>query len=291
LEESVEYRLAGLRQDESGRFDECPIEHLLLLRGGPGGIPLSVRPFPAHGKTASILAADFARDEIARPLAERHRSDLLATLPERERFVEAGYRYEEDNLLVQRVFASNRAREGDNARRAELERIKQRQRSLEDLQQRAIAALGREPELIEPCEMMFLAHALVIPSSDPEDKKRHDEEIEKVAVPYRQRVRASAGLGPARCIYSRARPARRRHRQSRLRYSLQSPGLDQPEIERVRKSPPSRLRAAPASTTSNSPKTNGAAPASCATTTGSMSCTTAARSTRACSAFKIPFIS
>ncbi len=30
--------------------------------------------------------------------------------------------------------------------------------------------------------MNFLAHALVIPSADPEDKKRHDEEIEKVAV-------------------------------------------------------------------------------------------------------------
>ncbi len=181
-EEAVEYRLAGLRQDESGRIEECPIEHLLLLRGGPGGIPLSVRSFASHGKTASVLAADFAHDEIARPLAERHRSDLLASLPEREHFLEAGYRYEEDNLLVQRVMAANRAREGDKRAATELERIKQRQRSLEDLKQRAIAALRREPELIEPRGVKFLAHALVIPSADPEDKKRHDEEIEKVAV-------------------------------------------------------------------------------------------------------------
>jgi len=181
-EEPVEYRLAGLRQDQSGRIDECPIEHLLLLRGGPGGIPLSVRPFAAHGQTASMLAADFVRDQIARPLAERHRSDLLASLPERERFVEAGYRYEEDNLLVQRVMAANRAREGDKRAATELERIKERQRSLEDLKQRAITTLRREPELIEAREITFLAHALVIPSADPEDKKRHDEEIEKVAV-------------------------------------------------------------------------------------------------------------
>lgn len=181
-EEPVEYRLASLRQDESGRIEECPIEHLLLLRGGPGGIPLSVRPFAAHGKTASIVAADFVRDRIARPLAERYRSDLLASLPERERFLEAGYRYEEDNLLVQRAIATNRAREGDKRAATELERIKQRQRSLEDLQQRAIAALRREPELTEAREITFLVHALVIPSADPEDKKRHDDEIEKVAV-------------------------------------------------------------------------------------------------------------
>jgi len=71
-----------------------------LLRGGPGGIPLSVPPFAAQDKTALILATDFAHDEIARPLAGRHRSDLLASLPERERFLETGYRYEEDNLLA-----------------------------------------------------------------------------------------------------------------------------------------------------------------------------------------------
>jgi hypothetical protein len=153
-----------------------------LLRGGPGGIPLSVRPFAARGNAASVLAADFARDQIAGPLAERHRSDLLASLPERERFLETGYRYEEDNLLVQRAMANNRAREGDKRAATELERIKERQRSLEDLKEHAIAALRREPELIEPHQVNFLAHALVIPSADPEDKKRHDEEIEKVAV-------------------------------------------------------------------------------------------------------------
>ncbi len=77
---------------------------------------------------------------------------------------------------------ANRAREGDARAASELERIKGRQRSLEDRKQRALAELRREPELIEPREATFLAHALVIPSADPEDKKRHDEEIEKVGV-------------------------------------------------------------------------------------------------------------
>ncbi len=99
-DEPIEYRLAGLRQDDSGGVEECPIEHLLLLKGGPGGIPLAVRPFAAYAQTASVMAADFAREQIVRPLAERHRSEMLASLPERERFIETGYRYEEDNLLA-----------------------------------------------------------------------------------------------------------------------------------------------------------------------------------------------
>ena len=36
--------------------------------------------------------------------------------------------------------------------------------------------------MISAGEVKFLAHALVIPSADPEDRKRHDEEVEKIAV-------------------------------------------------------------------------------------------------------------
>lgn len=72
----------------------------------------------------------FRPRSIAGSLAQRHRSDLLASLPERERFLELGYRYEEDNLLVQRAMAANRAREGDQRAATELERIKERQREV-----------------------------------------------------------------------------------------------------------------------------------------------------------------
>ena len=195
-DEPIEYRLAGLRQDDSGQIMECPIEHLLLLRGAPGGIPLAVRPFVARAQAASAIAADFARDQVAQPLAERHRSEMLASLPERERFIDAGYRYEEDNLLAQRVVTANRAREGDAKAAAELEKIKVRQRSLDDLRNRAIAALRREPELIDPREVTFLAHALVAPSADPEDKKRHDAEIEKVAVMIAAEYERAQGWTP-----------------------------------------------------------------------------------------------
>jgi superfamily II DNA or RNA helicase len=180
-DEPLESRLVGLRQDESGQIDLCPIEHLLLLKGGRG-IPIAVRSFTARAETISSLGANFAFDVVVGPMAETHRSSLLESLPERERFLEAGYRYEEDMLLATRVKKAFAMRNGDRKAAADLDRIKQRQRSLEEFKQKGIAALRREPELIEPREVQFLARALVIPSSDPEDRKRHDAEVELIAV-------------------------------------------------------------------------------------------------------------
>jgi hypothetical protein len=42
--------------------------------------------------------------------------------------------------------------------------------------------IEREPTLIVPGELTFLAHALVIPSSDPEDRMRYDANVEAIAV-------------------------------------------------------------------------------------------------------------
>src|SRR5581483_3164022 len=80
-EEPIEFRLVGLRQDGAGRIEECPVEHLLLLRGGRGGIPLAARPFAAHAAAAIELAVRVAHEQIAAPLAERHRAAMLASLP------------------------------------------------------------------------------------------------------------------------------------------------------------------------------------------------------------------
>jgi len=180
-DEPVEYRLAAMRQGETGPIEQCPIEHLLLLRSGDG-VPLAVRAFAGTGQNASEQASAFAMQEIARPIADHHRNALFQTLPEREGFIESGYRYEEDMLLAQRVIKAAQAREGNAKAAADLERIKERQRGLETLKEQALAAMRNEPELISAGEVKFVAHALVIPSADPEDRKRHDEEVEKIAV-------------------------------------------------------------------------------------------------------------
>lgn len=182
----VEYRLVGMRQEEGGQIEECPVEHLLLLRGANegigGGVPLAVRAFASTIGAACEHAEAYALQGIARPIADRHRQALLDSLPEREGFLTAGYRYEEDQLLAQRVMKAAQAREGDAKAAADLATIKERQRALETLKEQALATIHREPELIAPGEVQFLVHALVVPSTDPEDRKRHDDEIEKIAV-------------------------------------------------------------------------------------------------------------
>ena len=53
--------------------------------------------------------------------------------------------------------------------------------------------LAREPELIIPGDIRFIAHALVIPSSDPEDAIRHNSVIEATAVQVARAYEESAG--------------------------------------------------------------------------------------------------
>jgi hypothetical protein len=80
----------------------------------------------------------------------------------------------------------SRLREQADAGKAEarrdLETIKDRQKALTEEKERALAVLSREPELVRVGEVSFVAHALVLPSSDPEERERHDREIEQIAV-------------------------------------------------------------------------------------------------------------
>jgi hypothetical protein len=79
------------------------------------------------------------------------------------------------------IFPILKARAGDPRAQRELPRIRELQRRLLARRDEALAVLRREPELIAPHEVIFIAHALVVPSSDPEDQKRHDEQIEAIA--------------------------------------------------------------------------------------------------------------
>lgn len=178
----LQYRLIGLRQEETGHIEACPVEHLLLLKGGcdhhfPLGASLAaaIRDFKDMARTYVI-------EHIARPLAESHRQSLRETLAERESFLRKGYDYQEAELAAIRARISAAVRLGDPGAKGEHTRIRERQRRLIQRRDEALARLGREPELIAPGEVMFLAHALVIPSQDPDDIHRRDEDIEAIAV-------------------------------------------------------------------------------------------------------------
>jgi len=171
----------GMKQEEGGLIQECPVEHLLLLKGGQG-IPATAVRVAAAAKGWTGLARTHALERIAGPLAESHRQDLLESLAVREEFLSRGFDYQDADLAAARASLAEKARAGDPRARTDLERIKARQRDLAGRREQALATLRREMELIGPGEVRFIAYALVVPSSDPEERKRHDAEVEAIAV-------------------------------------------------------------------------------------------------------------
>ncbi|MGH7855983.1 MAG: helicase-related protein, partial [Candidatus Binatia bacterium] len=174
-------RLIGLRQTADGRAEESPVEHLMLLRGVPGPLEEAAR-WSLRAPSLRDLARKHLDEAILAPLAREHREGILATVPERERFLLRGFEYQEADLAAMRAALTERARKGDKSAEIELADVKVQQKNLPARRERALAILRREVELIYPGEVRILATALVVPSADPAERARHDREIELVAM-------------------------------------------------------------------------------------------------------------
>ena len=180
-EERLDVRLIGLRQEVTGEIKECPVEHLMLLRGGQG-VPLEYAPFAGTITAAGVQARSYTLEHVAMPLVKARRRVLLASLAERREFLSRGYTYQDAELAQTRTKLAGRLRAGNSRANRELNKVKQRQKDLQNRKAMAIKILEREPELIAPGELYDLAHAMVVPSTDPGDKMRHDREVERIAV-------------------------------------------------------------------------------------------------------------
>ncbi|MBN1590757.1 MAG: DUF3883 domain-containing protein, partial [Pirellulales bacterium] len=180
-EEVIECRLVGVRQLDGADLRVCPIEHLLLLKGGCG-LPASAQRLAVTAKDLVEQARAFLVERVAREMAVQRRQSLLDTLAERESFVRRGFHYQEAELAAARAKQSEKARSGNTAAQKELSRIKDQQKQLVQRQQQSIAVLRREPDLITPRVVEFIAHALVVPSSDPVDQEQYDKKTEEVAM-------------------------------------------------------------------------------------------------------------
>ncbi len=190
--EVLEYRLIGLRHEEGGEVSACPVEHLLLLRGSDR-LPASAISSVIAADASCELAKAFALAQIAEAMAERHRQSLRESLPDRESFIEHGFTYQAAELAQARARLTDKANAGDPRAKGELTKIKARQKSLQARKNDALAVLHREPELVAPGEVTFLAHALVVPSSDPEDQKRYDAGVEAIAMQWARAFEEAIG--------------------------------------------------------------------------------------------------
>ena len=179
----LESRLVGLRQSSDGTVEECPVERLLLLRGGQGFAP-SRAPLATLARGMAAEAVRFAREEVMEPLAQAHRQQRLDDLPSRMRFVNRGFDFQAAELAAARARLTELARAGAGHRYAkmDLSQVKERQRNLTASRTRRLAELRAEADHIRTGEVEFLVHALVVPAQDPEEAGRYDAEVEAIAV-------------------------------------------------------------------------------------------------------------
>jgi len=139
--------------------------------------------WPAHQLVeAAVARADsYLREAVLQPLLEERRQGLIASMAHRAAFLRKGFDYQAAELLDLRVRLRKQTNKGEGAAGRRLEEVRRRQQELKAREERALAILRREIELVEPGEATFLAHALVLPSATPEDREWHDKEVERIA--------------------------------------------------------------------------------------------------------------
>ena len=179
--EILEQRLVALKQAMHGEVEDIPVETLGLLRPG-GAPPASALGLIALGRELAGAAGTYAAEQVLAPAVERQRVAVFAGLSEREDFLRRGFDYQDADLALRRARLGEKARNGNTTAQTELARIREQQRRLGERKERVLAELRHEPERIQPGSVAFIAHALVVPSVDPEDRQRFDAEVEAIAV-------------------------------------------------------------------------------------------------------------
>jgi hypothetical protein len=73
-------------------------------------------------------------------------------------------------------------RTGNTGAATELNRIKALQRDSSNRLETILNVIRREPELIVPGDVDFIAHALIVPSTDPAELEWRDANVEQIAM-------------------------------------------------------------------------------------------------------------
>ena len=192
----LDSQLVGLRQTEDGATEECPVEHLLLLRGARDFAP-GQAPIAALARRLVADAATFAHDGVVGRLVQAHQRKIVEELPSRLEFVNKGFDFQAAELAAARARLTYKAKSGDPSANIELAKVKTRQRTITASRSRRLAELRSEPERVRPGEFKFLVHALVVPAQDPEEVERFDAEVEgvamNVAASWEERLGADVG--------------------------------------------------------------------------------------------------
>jgi hypothetical protein len=138
-------------------------------------------------------AEQFVRGSLLGRLCEVQHLSAQQRLSVTEEYLRRAYDYQESELAAARKRFTDKAREGDKRAISELERIKGQQRSQSERRDQAIAQARREVELIRAGDVELIATALVQPSTDIEDVRARDAEVERIAMEIAIAHEASIG--------------------------------------------------------------------------------------------------
>ena len=188
----VRHRLMALRQSSSGKFEPCSVEELLLLRPAKRSAPGAF----ASARMARMLTDDARRhlvDVEGARLVKEVRDALLADLPERRRLVGVGFAQQEAELLRRRKTLKAAVEGGSAQASMEFAAVKDRLSALTTDREAKLVEIDAAPETVAVGDVRFVAHALVIPSLDADDKAQYEEAIETTAMRFAMIYERSLG--------------------------------------------------------------------------------------------------
>ena len=107
---------------------------------------------------------------------------IQQSLPERLNWLTRGCDHRSAELIARRKRVKDRARAGDAKALAQLERVKIEQRRLAADKERRLELLRSEPSLVVAGDSEMVAHALVLPTHDRDDKEHHTALVEDIAM-------------------------------------------------------------------------------------------------------------
>ena len=115
-------------------------------------------------------------------LVDEHRARIERSLPERLDWVARGCDHRTAELIARRQHVGRKARAGDAGAVAVLARVKDEQRRLAADKDRRLRLLQTEPSRVVAGDTEMVAHALVLPNGDAEERRRHDAKVEEIAM-------------------------------------------------------------------------------------------------------------
>lgn len=187
--------LIALSQTLTGKITPLPpdIHNNLIDTRQEQSLEVFAGPFQRDQARLIEQAVASTQSGILTQKAEAIKAAIEATLQDRSTFVSNGFDYQQIALLSRRQRLRQTILSGETDLQSEFQAITSQIETLPQRRQEALDEIDREPQLIRPGPLHFIAHLLVLPTTDPLIRKRFDADIEQIAMQYATQFEQARG--------------------------------------------------------------------------------------------------